>query len=138
MRCFALVWVALTVTWSAQISSGCLVDSLGLLAGSIGLMCSIIPYAVLRFSLGWIGGYLVRSDIFGRGGRLFRIAGCWISLTSSIIGYATVGCSVVCLDDDLVGWDIFGLVGRLLQVLRCWYMYYSVYDWVCWPSLLSR
>ena len=65
MRCFALVWVGLVVAWSGQISSGCLVDSLGLLAGSMGLMCSIIPYAVLHFSLGWIGGYLVGSDIFG-------------------------------------------------------------------------
>ena len=73
MRCFALVWVALVVTWSDQISSGCLVDSLGLLAGSIGLMCSIIPYAVLHFGLGCIDGYLVGSDIFGLFGRVFQV-----------------------------------------------------------------
>ena len=47
------------VTWSDQISSGCLVDCLRLLAGSIGFMCSIIPYAVLHFSLGGIDAYLV-------------------------------------------------------------------------------
>ena len=55
-RCFTSVWVALTVTWSGQISSGCLVDCFGSLAGSIGLMCSIIPYAVLHFSLGCSDG----------------------------------------------------------------------------------
>ena len=75
------------VTWSGQISSGCLVDSFGLLGGSIGLMSSVIPYAVLGFSLGCIGGYLVGSDIFGLFGRFFRALG---SFNRSYVFYYTI------------------------------------------------
>ena len=83
MRCFTSVWVGLTVTWSGWISSGSLVDSFGLLGGSIDLMCSIIPYAVLHFSLGCIDGYLVGSDIFGLFGRFFRVLG-WTSMVCAV------------------------------------------------------
>ena len=70
-----------------QISSGCLVDCFALLAGSIGLMCSMIPYAWLRFSLGCIGGYLVGSDIVGLFVRLFRALG-WFN--RSYVFYDTI------------------------------------------------
>ena len=75
------------VTWSDQISSGCLVDSFGLLAGSTGLICSVIPYTVLHFGLGCIDGYLVRSDIVGLFGVLFRALG-WFN--SSYVFYYTI------------------------------------------------
>ena len=87
MRCFALVWVALVVTWSGHVSSGCLVDCFALLGGSIGLMCAILPYAVLHFSLGWFGGYLVGPDIFELFGRLFRALG-WFN--RSYVCYYTI------------------------------------------------
>ena len=92
MRCFTSVWVALVVTWSDQISSGCLVDSFGLLGGSMGLMCSIIPYAVLHISLGWIGGHLVGPDIFELFGRLFRALG-WFN-RSYVLYYTICGASL--------------------------------------------
>ena len=75
------------VTWSDRISSSCLVDSFRLSGDSMGLMCSIIPYAVLRFSLGCIGGYLVGLDIFGFFGRLFRALG-WFN--RSYVFYDTI------------------------------------------------
>ena len=92
MRCFALVWVALVVTWSDQISSGCLVDSFRLSGDSMGLMCSMIPYAVLHFGLGCIDGYLVGSDIFGFFGRLFRALG-WFN-RSYVLYYTICGASL--------------------------------------------
>ena len=75
------------VTWSGQISSGCVGDCFALLGGSIGLMCAIIPYAVLHFCLGCIDGYLVGSDIFGLLGRFFRALG-WFN--RSYVFYGTI------------------------------------------------
>ena len=92
MLWFISLWVGLVVTWSGQISSGCLVDPFGLLAGSIGLMCSIIAYAVLHFSLGWFGGYLVGPDIFELFGRLFRALG-WFN-RSYVFYYTICGASL--------------------------------------------
>ena len=135
MRCFALVWVALTVTWSGKISSGCLVDSLGLLAGSIGLMCSIIAYAVLHFSLGCIDGYLVGSDIFGSIGRFFRLLAGSIGLICSIIPYAVLHFSLGCIGGYLVRSDIFALFGRLFRALGWFNRSYVFYDTICGASL---
>ena len=92
MLWFISLWDGLVVTWSRQISSGCLVDSFGLLGGSIGLMCSIIPYAVPHFSLGWIGGYLVGSDIFGLFGRFSWVVS-WFN-RSYVFYYTICGASL--------------------------------------------
>ena len=90
MLWFISLWDGLVVTWSRQISSGCLVDSFGLLGGSIGLICSIIPYAVLHFSLGCIGGYLVGSDIFALFGRFFRALGWFKCIIACTMAYAVI------------------------------------------------
>ena len=127
MRCFTSVWLALMVTWSDQISSGCLVDSLGLLAGSIGHMGAIIAYALLHFSLGCIDGYLVGSRIFGLFGRLFRAVG-WFN-RSYVCYYTICGASLL----SGLHWWLLGLI-RCLRVAwsilsRSWLvqMYYCVY-----------
>ena len=118
MRCFTSVWVAWVVTWSGQISSGCLVDCFALFGGSIGLMCSIITYAVVRFSLGCIDGHLVGSDIFGLFGRLFRALGWFKWIIACIMPYAVIDFSLGWIGGYLVRSDIFGLFGRFFQVVR--------------------
>ena len=130
MRCFTSVWVALTVTWSGGISSGCLVDCLGLLAGSIGLMCSIIRYAVLHFGLGCIDGYLVGSDILGLFGRFFRALSWFKCTIACTMAYEVIYFSLGCIDGYLVRSDIVRSFGRLFRALgglnRSYLLYYTI------------
>ena len=137
MRCFTSVWVALMVTWSGQISSGCLVDCFALLGGSIGLMCSIIPYAVLDFGLGCIDGYLVGSDIFGSIGRLFRALGWLKCIIACTMAYAMIHFGLGCIRGYLVGSDIFGRGGRFFRALWWFSRSYVLYDNLCPTSMSS-
>ena len=103
MLWFISLWDGLVVTWSGQISSGCLVDSFRLSGDSIGLMYSAITYAVLQVCLGWIGGYFVGSDIFGLFGRFSWVVS-WFN--RSCVFYYTISVlrfSLGCIDGYLVG-----------------------------------
>ena len=87
----------------------------GLLGRSIGLMCSIMPYAVLRFSLGCIDGYLVGSDIFGLFGRFFRALGWFKCIIACTMAYTVIDFALAWIGGYLVGSDIFGFFCRLFR-----------------------
>ena len=90
IRCCAVLMIHLGVLvlscWG-QISSGSVLGSCPLFRALICITRSTITYAVVHFALGWIGGYLVGSDIFGLFGRLFRALG-WFN--GSYVFYDTI------------------------------------------------
>ena len=111
-----------------QISSGSVLGSCPLFRGLICITRSTRCYAVLHFPLGWIGGYLVGSDIFGSIGRLFRALGWLKCIIACAMAYAVIDFALGWIGGYLVRSDIFGLFGRFFRVLGWSSMVCSVYD----------
>ena len=125
----------LVLSCSGQISSGSVLGSCLLFRGLICITRSTISYAVVHFALGWIGGYLVGSDIFGLFGRFFRALGWFKCIIACTMAYTVIDFALGWIGGYLVGPDILELFVRLFRALGWFNRSYVFCDTICGAAL---